>query len=87
MPSTTNLKGEAGGVFLSAGQSYTETDVSDYLLGFVCLSDTVIGSITMVGFDGTESEIEDETLNAGTTIYGTISSITVTSGLIQGLKH
>ena len=83
----SNLKGEQGGIFLSDGQSVTYTDVADNLLGFVCLTDTILTALTMLRFGGTESEIVGPTLVAGTAIYGTISSIEVTSGLIQGLKH
>ena len=87
MSYATNLKGEQGGVFLTDGESFTSTGEKDYALGFQVLEDTILSAITMDGFGGTESVLVGETLDFGTYIAGSIVSLTVTTGIVQMLKH
>ena len=78
-----NLQGEYGGLFINSASPYTAT-AGTSLSGLVCLQDTVIASITMESFGGTESKVQTLTLSAGTPIFGSITALTITSGLVQG---
>lgn len=80
-----NLKGEGGGVFIDGAYDST-TDPDGVLVGIVAIEDSTISAITMESFGGTESKLVGKTLYAGSPLFGSITSITV-SGLIQGLKR
>ena len=87
MPDITNIKGEDGGRFKSDGQSFTTTGQADYGLGFLVILDTVLTSLAMDGWGGTESELVGATLVAGTYIPGLVTELTVSAGLIAVLNH
>lgn len=87
MPHIGNVKGEQGGVYKSAGQQFLVTEQKDYALGFVCITDTILASITQAGFDGTESELVGASLLAGTYVPGSITELTPTSGIVQLQFH
>lgn len=84
---TTNLKGEQGGTFLADGESFSTSEPKDHAVGLLCLTETVLTSLTMVGWGGTESKVVGATLPAGTLLPGIISEVTVATGLAQALKH
>lgn len=72
--------GEYGSVLLEAAAG--TTSASGDFCAIVAINDTVIDAITWNAVDG--SDIEDTiTIPAGVVLYGRITAITLTSGVVQ----
>jgi len=72
-----NLKGENGCDFITDGESSSFVGSS-----FTCVTDTVLSALTMPKGSNTATLV-GETIPAGYECFGTISALTVTSGIIQ----
>jgi hypothetical protein len=71
------LMAEAGGLFLDD----TTATTGDFC-ALIVITNTVIDTITMPKFTN-EAAVADITLYAGTILYGNITAITLTSGIVQ----
>lgn len=84
---TNNLKGEQGGVVLSASgtASYTSTHQSENLVGFSVIEDATFTALTAPKLDNSDDLI-GKTFFAGSFIPVEATSVTVT-GMVIGLYH
>jgi hypothetical protein len=77
-----NLRGEQGGQFIDNTAEHTQ----DSWAAMVILEDATIVSITMPTF-ANNLALSGQTLTAGTIIYGMITSIQLTSGIVQMFNY
>lgn len=77
-----NLRGEQGGIYIGAGESFAETTPFNIASCALIIQDTVLSALTQPHMTGT-SKIVGVTLFAGSVIWGDITAMTVTSGLVQ----
>ena len=80
-----NLSGEQGGVILgSTTGTYTAASGGAYLRCVTALTTCTISAVTMDDM-ADAADLVGMTLGAGQTIWGSISAITISGGLAQGL--